>query len=168
MRLNQHNERNGYNESSLLFIFFFNFFIIFVDLPGGWLVGGLVTGGLVGADVAADQAGLVAVDAFQSHELGGEMVAVDRFLAAVAHRTRQVTEAPAAVADCLLSNALVATKNLPQISGFVQFFNQIGVPEILSLNEDLRDDDLTFIHPLHQLQLYLSIHGNVAFLVGNE
>ena len=66
----------------------------------------MVTGGLVGADVAADQAGLVAVDAFQSHELGGEMVAVDRFLAAVAHRTRQVTEAPAAVADCLLSNAL--------------------------------------------------------------
>jgi len=41
LRLNQHNERNGYNESSLLFIFFFNSFIIFVDLPGGWLVGWL-------------------------------------------------------------------------------------------------------------------------------
>ena len=63
-------------------------------------------GGSFCADVAADEAGLVAVDAFQSYEFGGEMVAVDRFLAAVANRTRQIAEAAAAVTDRLLSNAL--------------------------------------------------------------
>ena len=81
-------------------------------LPSGWPRGQSderrSSDGVAGA--AANQSGLVAVHALERHELGGEVVAVDRFLAAVAHRARQVAVAAAVVADRLRTHSLHQAK----------------------------------------------------------
>ena len=59
-----------------------------------------------GAGNAADEARLVARDALESHEFGGEMVAVDGFFRSGTDGAWQVAVAAARIADRLRSDAL--------------------------------------------------------------
>ncbi len=46
--------------------------------------------------------------------------------------------------------------------------NNVTHAKELSLDKDLRDDDAVAIHPLLELLLHLSVHGNVSLLVIDE
>ena len=101
---------------------------------------------------ATDETRLVACDALESHELGGEVVAVDGFLGAGTDGAGQVAIAAAGIADRLRPDTLfphinkqtqlktnvniesivrgvylVTAQDLPQVARLVQLFNRLGV-----------------------------------------